>query len=186
MATSMRGKRITFQSPTEYYLHLIPSTIIFRHFSIPDIIYKFSYRTIFTLVFMFSTVFPTTMAGRPSFNRTRNSTGSGPVGNRNRSNDSSFESDRNNNSQPNIINTIDESPEVILYLLSSLVVPSVICFLFLFYNFIRLPQLRTKATNLLIICLLINNFIHVRLISPYFSILTFVMKTSWIFLSNFK
>jgi hypothetical protein len=93
-------------------------------------------------------------------NRTRNSTMFPFSWDGNSSNESDFGSGRYNNSQPDN-NSFDESPEAMFYLLATLVIPSIICFLFLFYNFIRLPNLRTKPNNRLIICLLINNFIHV-------------------------
>ena len=95
---------------------------------------------------------------RPSFNRSRNSTASG---NRNQTNGSGeFDSGRGNGSQADTA-SYDESPEVMCYLLSTLIIPSFICFLFVFFNFIRMPQLRQKSSNFLIIALLIINFIHI-------------------------
>ncbi|UJR14880.1 hypothetical protein I4U23_001864 [Adineta vaga] len=44
--------------------------------------------------------------------------------------------------------------------LVSLLGPSILCTLFLFYQFIRLPQLRRQSRNFLVICLLIMNFIQ--------------------------
>jgi len=93
----------------------------------------------------------------PNGNRSNNTDfGSG----KNRTNGSDFGPGGNNGSQPDM-NTYDESPEVMFYLLTTLVIPSIICFLFVFYNFIRLSHLRVKPSNLLIIFLLIINFIHV-------------------------
>jgi hypothetical protein len=86
----------------------------------------------------------------------------------NRSNDSDSGSDRHNDSQSDS-DSFDVSPEIMFYLLITLVIPSIICSLFLFYNFIRLPQLRTKPSNLLIICLLTINFIHVSYLSSIFT-----------------
>jgi hypothetical protein len=103
-----------------------------------------------------------------NFNRTRNSTMLPFPLDTNRSNGSDSGSDRHNGSQSDP-NSFDVSPEIMFYLLITLVIPSIICSLFLFYNFIRLPQLRTKPSNLLIICLLTINFIHVSYLS---SILT--------------
>jgi hypothetical protein len=97
------------------------------------------------------------MSNGSNFNRTRNNT---TQFDRNRSNNSDFGSNRSNDSQQGNV-PYDESTDVMFYLLTTLIIPSMICFLFLFYNFIRLPQLRTKPTNLLIICLLVINFIHV-------------------------
>ena len=109
------------------------------------------------------------MSGQPNFNRTRNNTMRPPIFDRNRSNDSDFGPDRDNDSRPDR-DPYDESPEVMFYLLTTLIIPSIICFLFLFYNFIRLPQLRIRSSNLLIICLLIINFIHVSLFFRLLSI----------------
>ena len=100
------------------------------------------------------------MSNGLNFNRTPNDTMGPSPFDRNRSNSSDFGSDKNNDSQPGMV-PYDESPDGMFYLLTTLIIPSMICFLFLFYNFIRLPQLRTKPTNLLIICLLMINFIHV-------------------------
>jgi hypothetical protein len=112
------------------------------------------------------------MSTQLNFNRTRNYTTSPSMWSsnrsnetdfgldKNRSNESDFGPDRNDDSQIGV-NPIDESQEIIFYLLITLVIPSIICFLFLFYNFIRLPHLRIKQSNLLLICLLIINFIHV-------------------------
>lgn len=97
---------------------------------------------------------------RPFFNRSRNSTN---PGNRNRTNGTDFGGGgRDNGTGPDKI-PYDESPEVMYYLLSTLVVPSVICFLFVFFNFIRMPQLRQKSSNFLIFALLVINFVHVSL-----------------------
>jgi hypothetical protein len=87
---------------------------------------------------------------------------------RNRSNGSNFGPGQYNDSSFDK-NSFDESPEIMFDLLVTLVIPSIICSLFLFYNFIRLPQLRNKPSNLLIICLLIVNFIHVSYFSSIFS-----------------
>ncbi len=100
------------------------------------------------------------MSTQLNSNRLRNSTTFPFSWDRNSSNGSDFGPDRYNGSQPDI-DSSDESPETMFYLLATLVIPSIVCFLFLFYNFIRLPNLRTKPSNRLIICLLINNFIHV-------------------------
>ena len=95
---------------------------------------------------------------RPAFNRSRNSTN---PGNRNRTNGTDFGGgNRDNRTEMDKI-PYDESPEVMFYLLSTLVVPAVICFLFVFSNFIRMPQLRQKSSNFLIFALLVINFIHV-------------------------
>ena len=127
-----------------------------------------------TDVFIFVNSFDTTSSSRsqsimtsqrPSSNRTRNSTFPMPGMNSSRFNESDF--DRNNSSRPGMM-PVDESPEGMLYLLSALALPSICCFAFLFYNFLRLPELRSRSTNLTIICLLIINFVHVRsfLFSP--------------------
>jgi hypothetical protein len=76
------------------------------------------------------------------------------------------------------MNTFDESPEVMFYLLTTLVIPSIICFLFVFYNFIRLSHLRVKPSNLLIIFLLIINFIHVSWRSSYIHLSFFISNYS--------
>ena len=106
------------------------------------------------------------MSGRPTFNRTRNDTTFRPPPpfpwERNRSNDSDFWFNRSNDSRHRDRDPFDESPEIMFYLLISLVIPSIVCFLFLFYNFLRLPNLRARPSNFLIICLLIINFIHVN------------------------
>lgn len=103
-------------------------------------------------------VFDDMTTERPAFNRSRNSTNSG---NRNRTNGTDFGGgNRDNRTEMDKI-PYDESPEVMCYLLSTLVVPSVICFLFVFFNFIRMPQLRQKSSNFLIFALLVINFIHV-------------------------
>ncbi len=108
------------------------------------------------------------MSTRPYYNRTRNSTISPFPSDRNRSNGSNFGSDQHNDSQSDS-DSSDDSPKIMFDLLVTLVIPSIICFLFLFYNFIRLPQLRNKPSNILIICLLIVNFIHVSYLSSIFS-----------------
>lgn len=111
------------------------------------------------------------MSGRPNFNRTRNDTRFPSPGERNdtrfpppwernQSNDSDFWPNRDNDSRHRR-DPSDESPEIIFYLLITLLIPSIICFLFLFYNFLRLSHLRLKSSNFLIICLLSINFIHV-------------------------
>ena len=108
---------------------------------------------------------------RPGFNRTSNSTMLPPTrGNytfngtndnwMNNSNYSNFGGMGGNNSGPNMI-PFDESPEVMFYLLSTLLLPSLLCFLFLLYNLIRLPKLRNKSNNFFIIILLLINFVHV-------------------------
>lgn len=121
-----------------------------------------------TDIFIFVNSFDTTASSRsqsmmtsqrPSPNRTRNSTFPMPGMNNSRFNESGF--DRNDSSRPDMM-PVDGSPEGMLYLLSVLALPSICCFAFLFYNFLRLPQLRSRSTNLSIICLLIINFVHVR------------------------
>ena len=106
------------------------------------------------------------LSGRPNFNRTKNDTIFPPPfpGDRNRSNDSDFGFNRD---------PFDESPEIMFYLLIPLVIPSIVCSLFLFYNFLRLPHLRTRPSNFLIICLLIINFIHVNHSNLSFSMMMF-------------
>ncbi|CAF1339814.1 unnamed protein product [Adineta steineri] len=99
------------------------------------------------------------MSQRPNFNRTRTSTFRPFLANyTNQSNDSNFTFNRN---------SFDDDPDSMFYLLTALIIPSMLCFAFLFYNFIHLPQLRTRSTNLLIICLLINNFIHILVDLPF-------------------
>ena len=106
------------------------------------------------------------MTTSPSRNRTRNNTMFDFPSSGNTSNGSNFgpggfndnQSNQNSNSNSN---PSDETSEGMFYFLASLVIPSIICFLFLFYNFIRFPQLRKKSSNILIICLLILNFTHV-------------------------
>lgn len=116
------------------------------------------------------------MSGRPNFNRTRNDTMFPPPfpWERNRSNNSNFGFDRGNDTGPRDRDRdpFDESPEIMFYLLIPLVIPSIICFLFLFYNFLRLPHLRARPSNFLIICLLIINFIHV-------SHRSIILRISW-------
>ena len=94
------------------------------------------------------------MSNRTNFNRTRNNTM--PPGRPNQNQSNNF----GNNSGPNMI-PFDESPEVMFYLLSTLLLPSLLCFLFLLYNLIRLPKLRNKSNNFFIIMLLLINFVHV-------------------------
>ncbi len=113
-----------------------------------------------TKTFAFSTVSPNIMSGRTNFNRTRNNTIHPSALGTNVSNSSDFGLNTSNNSRSDR-DPFDESEEVMFRLLATLTIPSILCFVFLFYNFIRLPQLRTKSTNLFIICLLIINFVHV-------------------------
>jgi len=77
------------------------------------------------------------MSNRTGFNRTRNNTM--PPGRPNQNQSNNF----GNNSGPDMI-PFDESPEVMFYLLSTLLLPSLLCFLFLLYNLIRLPKLRNR------------------------------------------
>ncbi|CAF1268066.1 unnamed protein product [Adineta ricciae] len=94
---------------------------------------------------------------RPTFNRTRNSTRRPSSGNGTSSNSSNYTSQHQ---------WLDESPEILFYLLTSLIIPSIVCFIFIFHSFIRLPVLRVKSSNLLIICLLIVNFVHMLIDLP--------------------
>ncbi|UJR37592.1 hypothetical protein I4U23_030290 [Adineta vaga] len=105
------------------------------------------------------------MSIRPNFNRTRNSTRR-----------PSFNNGSNGSNFTNGENMFDESPEILFYLLTTLVIPSILCFIFIFYNFIRLPQLRGKSTNLSIICLLIINFIHILIDLPFRSYFLFTSE----------
>jgi hypothetical protein len=100
------------------------------------------------------------MSQQQNVNRTRNNTMYPPSPDANRSNGSGVAPDSGNGNRSDM-GSVDDSPEAMFYLLTTLIIPSIICFIFLFYNFIRLPNLRTKPTNLFIICLLIINFIHV-------------------------
>jgi len=116
------------------------------------------------------------MPTSPNFNHTRNSTTFSPLFDSNRSNETDFGSERNRSNETDFgsgngngtrpdMNPFNNGSEAMFYLLVTLVIPSILCFLFVFYNFIRLPNLRTKPSNLLIICLLIINFIHVSCLS---------------------
>ena len=105
------------------------------------------------------------MATLPTFNRTRNDTMQPPSEN-NRSNNSNFGPDNGNGSQAQV-SLFDETPDAMFYLLATLVIPSLLCFLFLFYNFFRLPHLIKKSTNFFIISLLTINFIHVSYSSSF-------------------
>ena len=99
------------------------------------------------------------MNDRPFSNRSRNSTftfGSRPPWSENRTNDT----------RPDM-QPVDGTPEGMFYLLSTLCVPSMIGFVFVLYNFVRLPQLWRRSTNRLIICLLIINFVHVRFVFSF-------------------
>ncbi|CAF0977361.1 unnamed protein product [Rotaria sordida] len=102
-----------------------------------------------------------------NFNQTNNGTIRPPPSNRNRSNESDFFRPGRDNDTYLGGNATDQSPEVMLYLLITLVIPSIICFIFLFYNFIHLPHLRSKSSNLFIISLLIINFIHILTDLPF-------------------
>ncbi|CAF0816668.1 unnamed protein product [Adineta steineri] len=52
------------------------------------------------------------------------------------------------------------SSPTMFIILTSLLGPSIVCTLFLFYQFLQLPPLRHKPRNYLVICLLIMNFIQ--------------------------
>ena len=85
----------------------------------------------------------------------------------NRSNFSDLRPSRDNDTQYNK-NTPDQSSKPMFYLLTTLAIPSIMCFFFLFVNFIRLPHLRTKSINIIIILLLTIDFIHVSYLILYF------------------
>ena len=55
---------------------------------------------------------------------------------------------------------IPRSRIVIFGLLTALLIPSFLCFTYLFYQFARRQELRRKPSNLIIICLLIVNFVQ--------------------------
>ncbi len=52
---------------------------------------------------------------------------------------------------------------IIFGVLIALLIPSVLCSIYLFYQFIRRSEIRQRETNLIIICLFIVNFIQVCL-----------------------
>ncbi|CAF1107874.1 unnamed protein product [Adineta steineri] len=52
------------------------------------------------------------------------------------------------------------SSPTMFIILTSLLGPSIVCTLFLFYQFLQLPPLRHQPRNYLVICLLIMNFVQ--------------------------
>ncbi len=177
---------------SSYYAFILIKYHFQSFFPIPATVYKrllISLRNNTTKTFSLLTVFSSIMSGSQNSDRIKNNTMPSSSPNGNRSNNTDFESGRNrtngsdfgpggNNGSQLDMNTFDESPEVMFYLLTTLVIPSIICFLFVFYNFIRLSHLRVKPSNLLIIFLLIINFIHVSWRSSYIHLSFFISNYS--------
>jgi len=78
---------------------------------------------------------------------------------------------------------VPKSRIIIFGILIALLIPSVLCSIYLFYRFIRCRENRQKQRNLIIICLVIVNFIQVCLFvsKNHNQIKTKILKCKFIF-----